>query len=142
MNEDSLKFKQLVAEIIKRDHRYRPEAYAYVSAGVSRVAEIIAAKGDSKRHISGEELTDGLRQLLLQDFDNLAFDVLKFWGISNTEDFGNIVFNLVDMNLLGVSSEDSIEDFRDKGDFYEMFVAPFHVIPETDAPMPQIKTRF
>ena len=47
--------------------------------------------------------------------------VFKHWGVNSTEDFGQIVFMLVDAKLLGKTEEDSIEDFKNSYDFKEIF---------------------
>ena len=43
------------------------------------------------------------------------------WGVRTTEDFGTIVFLLVDEKLLGKTEDDSIEDFRGVYSFDDAF---------------------
>ena len=57
----------------------------------------------------------------LARFGPLAKDVLNFWGVRATEDFGNIVFNLVEAGLLLKTKEDSLADFIDVYDFDAAF---------------------
>ena len=51
----------------------------------------------------------------------MTITVLEHWGIKSTEDFGNIVFNLVENRVLSKTEDDSIEEFRDGYDFAEVF---------------------
>jgi uncharacterized repeat protein (TIGR04138 family) len=47
--------------------------------------------------------------------------VLGIWGVSKTADFGNIVFNLVEADLMSRSEDDNREDFDGVYDFREVF---------------------
>ena len=49
--------------------------------------------------------------------------MLENWGIRRTEDFGRIVFGMVDAGLLRKTDEDSLDDFTDVFDFDEAFDA-------------------
>jgi uncharacterized repeat protein (TIGR04138 family) len=51
----------------------------------------------------------------------MAKTVLEHWGLKETGDFGNMVFNMIKVGLLSKTEEDSIEDFRDVFDFQETF---------------------
>lgn len=107
--------------ILARDLRYQPEAYEFVREGLG----VTVRKLKAPRHISGQELLDGLRSYALQEFGPMAKTVLNGWGICRTEDFGAIVFNLVDVGLLGKTEEDRLEDFSNGYDFDEAFRKPF-----------------
>ena len=48
-------------------------------------------------------------------------EVLGHWGITRTEDFGRIVFTLVDIGLLVTQPGDQVEDFEGVYDFAEAF---------------------
>jgi uncharacterized repeat protein (TIGR04138 family) len=64
-----------------------------------------------RRHISGQELLRGLVELAREEFGELAWTVFHEWGIGRSEDFGRIVFHLVEEGVLGRQPEDSIDDF-------------------------------
>jgi len=55
----------------------------------------------------------------------MALAVLQEWGIQRCEDFGEIVFNMVDNNLLAKTTEDSRDDFKGGYDFDQAFRQPF-----------------
>ncbi len=103
--------------IRERDRRYAPEAYLFVIDAVESVLREIS----EMRHISGRELCDGIRKLAVARFGPMAKEVLNFWGIHTTEDFGRVVFNLVDAGVLLKTEEDRIDDFLDVYRFDEVF---------------------
>ncbi len=80
---------------------------------------------DKPRHVSGQELLDGLREFALEEFGPMAQTVLGGWGVRRTEDFGEIVFNLVEAGLLGKTDQDSRADFANGYDFDDAFRNPF-----------------
>jgi uncharacterized repeat protein (TIGR04138 family) len=51
--------------------------------------------------------------------------VLNDWGVKACEDFGEIVFNMVESGMLLQTDKDSREDFRGGYDFYEALRQPF-----------------
>ena len=121
-----------VRRIVADDSRYTPEAYFFIQEAVTYTAEQLKRRGNSEnQHITGKELLDGIRQHALAEFGPMAHLVFDEWGIHCTEDFGNIVFSMVNHNLLGASDEDTINDFRDIYDFEEAFVEEF--LPDNEA---------
>lgn len=76
-----------------------------------------------KRHVTGQQLCLGLRDLAIQRWGLLAQTVLKKWGITRTEDFGTIVYAMIDRKELRSSDNDSIDDFKGVFDFDECFGA-------------------
>ncbi len=75
-----------------------------------------------KKHVTGKQLLEGIKELALKRFGALAKMVFEHWGVRETIDFGNIVFNMVEEGILSKTEEDSIEDFRNVYDFEEVFV--------------------
>ncbi len=76
------------------------------------------------RHVSGQELCFGLRSLAVEKYGLLARTVLRGWGVRSTEDFGKIVYAMVDTGLLRTSDNDSLDDFRGVYEFEEAFDGP------------------
>ena len=54
----------------------------------------------------------------------MAPTVFRNWGVYKTADFGEIVFNLVECDLLGKRESDSRHDFDDGFDFDKAFEMP------------------
>ena len=112
-----------VERIARLDERYQVEAYFFVLEGLEHTQKKLKRTGKSKqeRHVSGQELCDGLRSLALKQFGPLARTVFQQWGVSKTRDFGEIVYILIQNDMLGKTDSDSIEDFTDVYDFDEAF---------------------
>jgi uncharacterized repeat protein (TIGR04138 family) len=113
--------ENVLAPILEKDSRYSAGAYIFVREGLDHTVKRL----DKPRHVSGNELLDGIREYALQEYGPVAKRVLSEWGIHECVDFGNIVFNLVNEGLLGKTEEDSIEDFMSGYDFHEAFIQPF-----------------
>jgi uncharacterized repeat protein (TIGR04138 family) len=106
-----------IDEAATADGRYETYAWRFV---LSAVESTITMLGEI-RHISPEELLEGLKYTASRQFGPMAKEVLNHWGIYNTRDIGNIVFGLIDAGLMHRSEEDSIEDFDDVYDFRQVF---------------------
>jgi len=76
---------------------------------------------EAEAHISGQELVNGIRQYALEQFGMLARTVFNSWGIFTTEDFGKIVFELIESGDMKKTDDDRLEDFCDVFDFEEAF---------------------
>lgn len=114
MNSD---FYSKVEEIIKKDPRYKPDAYEFVMRSLFYTQKKLKRKG----HVTGKELAEGIRDLALEEFGGMARTVLAYWGINKTEDFGEIVYNMIEMKILSKTESDSKSDFKDVYDFKEAF---------------------
>jgi uncharacterized repeat protein (TIGR04138 family) len=119
-------FEEALRKIVAADPRYETQAYHFVREALDFTVKMLSKPVDGPgRHVSGAELLDGIRQHALQEFGPIAKTVLNRWGISHSEDFGEIVFNLVEQGILGRTDEDKREDFRGGYTFDEAFVRPF-----------------
>ena len=112
---------EILKEILRRDPRYSEAAYAFVRAGL----DFTVRRLKKPRHVSGGELLEGLREFALNEFGPMARTTLAEWGITRTEDVGEIVFNMVESGLLGKTDEDSRADFAGGYDFDQAFREPF-----------------
>jgi uncharacterized repeat protein (TIGR04138 family) len=127
-----LNFAEAVDEIVRVDGRYDSDAYYFVREGLDFTIKMF--KKDSRgtgRHVSGQELLDGLRRYALDQFGPMAKTVLTYWGVKQCEDFGEIVFRMVDKGILGKTEQDTLEDFKGGYDFDEAFVKPYQPPPRT-----------
>ena len=131
-------YNEILDQILEKDDRYHRDAYYFIREGLDYTQHKLSqeAKGKESRHISGQELTNGLRQYAFDNFGPMTKALLNEWGIKSTEDFGEIVFNLVENNLLAKTENDSREDFANGFDFDEAFVEPFKVILGRRAALP------
>ncbi len=135
-----LTFEEALEKILARDPRYHREAYAFVRTALDCTRRLIArdqtaprtvfegeavkVRGED-RHVTGPELLDGIRQQALGEFGPMAMTVFAEWGVRCSRDFGEIVFNLVEIGQFSKTAEDSRTDFDGGYDFADAFRKPF-----------------
>jgi uncharacterized repeat protein (TIGR04138 family) len=121
-----LNFELKLDQIVARDLRYRREAYVFVREALDFTQKLVSRENQKKvRHVSGQELLDGIRQFALKEYGPMSATVLEEWGITSCPDFGEIVFNMVDVGLLARTEADRREDFQNGYDFTTAFRKPF-----------------
>ncbi len=109
--------EQKLSQILVRDDRYRREAYRFVQEGL----EFTMQRRGRRGHVSGRELVLGMRELARERFGLMARTVLNQWGITGTADFGELVFNLIEEDIMSKQDSDTRADFADIYDFEEAF---------------------
>ncbi len=123
---DTWKKLQRVAD---KDCRYSMQSYQFIFEALDYTASQLGKKYNSsieeERHVTGQELSEGIKQFAMEKFGYMTRIVLEQWGITKSGDFGEIVFNLVDSGLMGKTETDSLEDFKDLYDFYSEFDEKF-----------------
>ena len=120
-------FEEAIEQIAAQDRRYHREAYFFLREALDHTHKITGKppKKNELRHVSGQELLKGIREYALHQFGPMTSTVLEEWGIKRCEDFGEIVFNMVENKLLAKTEQDSREDFRNGYDFHDAFRKPF-----------------
>lgn len=138
-------------ELLKRDRRYKAEAYAFVfetleyaqnvlNLGKNEANEPISEEliaeneelrtirehdeqqtPDAMRHITGQDLCRAACLYATEQYGLLAKMVLDSVGIRKTSDIGEIVYNLIRIGLMRKTAEDRREDFDDVLDFETAF---------------------
>jgi uncharacterized repeat protein (TIGR04138 family) len=120
-------------EIAQRDPRYAYEAYEFVITAYHYTQKLLGRSAPKRgqkpdphlHHISGRQLLDGIRSLALRDFGLMARTVFKAWGIGSTDDFGEIVFNLVEGELMSKTDEDTRDDFHNVFDLEDSLMRDY-----------------
>ena len=108
-----------IEALAERDGRYSRAAYLFVYDALQHTVEKLgkASMPREQRHVSGRDLIYGISEYALDQFGPLTLTVFDHWGIRETRDFGEIVFTLVNDNLMIKSDDDRIEDFPDFFEF-------------------------
>lgn len=141
-----------LAKLLKNDKRYKFEAYAFVFESLSYAQEKMGLGQDRpaeeeeseaptlkskegrkiERHMTGQQLCEAIRQYALEQFGLMAKSVLNSWGVYNTGDVGNIVFNLIEINQMRKTKQDKREDFDNVFDFDKALVHDFKIEPQAE----------
>jgi len=115
---------EVIRDIVRRDTRYRADAYAFLLEALDFT---IQRRGKGRKHVSGGELLEGFRDHAVGTFGFLARTVLAEWGIERTDDVGDLVFHLIEEDLLQKTADDRRADFHDLFDFTEAFDEGFRL---------------
>lgn len=116
-------------EVRQKDPRYARNAYLFAFQSLDYTLrdkmgltdEVMAEMEENERHLSAEQLLLGMRDCAVEQFGFLAKDVWESWGIRTTEDWGNVVFNLIEASLMRASDDDKREDFQGVFDLQQAF---------------------
>ena len=134
-------FEQTLEKILQGDPRYARHAYLFIREALDYTQKMVEKKSkDDVRHVSGQELLAGVRSFALEQFGPMTQMVLNTWGVQTCEDFGEIVFNMVESNLLAKTAQDTREDFKNGYDFFDAFRRPFLPAKEISAPEREAKS--
>ena len=119
-------FNEVVEQILAHDTRYDRQAYHFIREALDYTQKpIIKANKGKLRHISGQELLSGIRVYALNQYGPMALTLLEEWGVKRCEDFGEIVFALVEGGALSKTETDSRADFQGGYDFADAFKKPY-----------------
>lgn len=127
-----LEFGEALELILKQDPRYHTDAYHFLREGLDYTLKLRKRAKETTGHVSGQQLLEGIRQYALKQFGPMVPTVFEYWGVRSGEDFGQMVFNLINVGIFGKSETDSIEDFKGGYTFHNAFVVPF--LPVKRAP--------
>ena len=113
---------------------YPVDAFVFVQRGLDHTVKRIHGEldegespwidpetGQSSRHVSGRDLCFGLRDYAVEQYGLLARPVLRRWRITRCEDFGRIVFAMVESGIMQKTDEDGLDDFNDVFEFSQAF---------------------
>ena len=135
--------------LLRRDTRYPLDAYVFVREALSYASNVLNLGSESppmeqevqldlespheelepltERHLTGQELCDAIRLYALNEFGFMARLVLEKWGITKTQHFGDIVYNMIEVGLMKKSPKDSRSHFDDVYEFADVFERDFEV---------------
>jgi uncharacterized repeat protein (TIGR04138 family) len=121
-------------EVARRDTRYAYEAYEFLFEAYTHTQKMFGRSAEPTRelapaenHVSGQELCAGAVDLAKREFGRMARVVFRRWGINQTDDVGEIVFNLIDANLLSKQDSDKRSDFHALFDLDDVLLNKYEI---------------
>ncbi len=124
-------------ELAQQYGRYKANAYRFTFEAVRYAADRSYAATMEVRHVTGREVLEGIRELALRQFGFMAKTVFLEWGVERTEDFGEIVFQLIREGILSKTDQDTPGDFARGYDFDEAFVRNYDWLDRVAPPRPE-----
>jgi len=144
-----------IVQLVQEDKRYAFEAYVFIFEALHYAQDVLQMGAESpsellpppaaerveqpegpvsERHVTGQELCDAIRRYALEQYGYMAKTVLNSWGIHKTNDFGEIVFNLIRVGQMRKTPSDARVDFDNVYDFDTALKQDFKIAPpKTDA---------
>lgn len=118
--------------LLERDRRYPMEAYRFMHDALKFAQDELNMGEDEdapssiiqppiERHLTGQELCEAIRHYALQQYGFMAKTVLNRLGMHQTQDFGNVVYNLISIGLMKKGPRDRRDHFDNVYDFEIVF---------------------
>jgi uncharacterized repeat protein (TIGR04138 family) len=133
--------------LLREDRRYKPEAYIFIFEALNYAQNVLGMGAEkpgefssqaapankpeqtAERHVTGQELCEAIRLYALHQYGYMAKIVLNSWGLHNTGDFGEVVFNLIRIGKMKKTPSDTRVDFNNLYDFDTAFRDSFRITP-------------
>ena len=114
-----------VAILTDADARYHRDAYFFLRDALDHAVKLQKRQTGENRHVTGQQICEAVRQLATKSFGPMVPTVFEYWGIRRTRDLGELVWNLIDLEVFGRTESDRKEDFNDVYSFNDAFVRPY-----------------
>ena len=106
-------------DLVQAEPRFAREAYLFLFEALDFTTRQVHAPESlphspeqNGQHVNGHDLLEGIRTHAIQQFGCLASAVFESWGVRSSEDVGEMVFQLVDRELMGCRESDDPGDFE------------------------------
>ena len=119
--------KKSVEQVAREQGRYDVQAYYFLFEAL----EWLMGHLGERRHVTGPEFSKAVRDLAVERFGMLAGSVFRSWGVTETTDFGRMVYALIEAGQMNKTEEDDIHDFDRVYDFPQAFAS--YRIPDEPA---------
>jgi len=137
-------------EALRREAARFPDgAFVFVQEGLAHTVRSVHGPGamdaqtldedggqtaGPSRHVTGRDLCMGIREMAMERYGQLAPTVLGRWGIRKTEDFGTLVYAMIDRGDMRCNEDDTLVDFKNVYAFDDAFGVPAVTIPAAAKP--------
>ncbi len=114
--------------------RYHPAAFEFVDLALRYTQKKLGKRGEVRdepppddAHISGPQLLDGIREVALKEYGLMTMTVLRNWGVTTTDDFGRIVWDMIENGHMRRTDRDQLSDFFAVYDFEKAFDQDYQI---------------
>lgn len=116
-------FDEIVELLTRYNAKFKAEAYHFVRAGLqhSCATRKPADQTAEPFHVSAHELLEDLASRAREQFGVRARATLASWGVTCCDDFGTILYDLLQVGLFSASDRDKRTDFYPGYDFATKF---------------------
>jgi uncharacterized repeat protein (TIGR04138 family) len=128
LDMQKLDFAEAVDRLTQSDARYHRDAFFFLREALDHTVKMRKRQLGEGGHVSGGQLCEGIRQLAIKQFGPMVPTVFAYWGLERTDDFGEMVWQMIELGVFGKTESDSKKDFKDVFDFKTAFVEPFQPV--------------
>lgn len=136
---------RILLQLLNHESKFSLEAFLFVREGLAYAADQLALERCSqtvpataacekvrpaRKHVSGQQLCEGIRQYALNQFGYMSKTVLNSWGIHSTSDIGDVVYKMINAGIMKKSSKDRRSHFDDVFDFDAAFESQYDFATE------------
>ena len=126
--------------VVRTDPRYAYEAYEFVFQALEHTQKALGHDlpdettdpNEPRHHVTCRQLLEGIRDFAIIEFGLMAPVVFRMWGIQRTDDFGAIVFNLIEAKLMSKAAQDSPADFQGVFALDDSLTQDFRIVLEEE----------
>ncbi len=95
---------------------YDAEAYHLLDRTMNFASSVLELEG----HLTAQQLHLCYCKLAEEEYGVLASELLAHWGLETPSDLGQIVYNLIEVGVLGKNNDDDQADFDHLPDFNDV----------------------
>ena len=111
---------------LSRSTKYPIDGFIFVQRGLDFTVKGIHGEVEEpdptvSRHVNGQQLCTGLKEYAIEQYGLMARTVLRSWNINSCDDFGHIVFAMVEADMMQQTDKDTLDDFVGVYDFADAF---------------------
>ncbi|MDE0960239.1 MAG: hypothetical protein OSB09_05605 [Planctomycetota bacterium] len=110
--------EQRFETLMRACHDYPRDAYAFLFDALDHSVRHVHGienyepiQIDDRHHVGAHQLLESVRRYAILEYGCLTGCVFDSWGISDAEDIGKMVYQLIDHQLLGKRDSDRPADF-------------------------------
>jgi uncharacterized repeat protein (TIGR04138 family) len=120
-----LDFSEAVELLAERDPRYHHDAYFFLRDALDHAVKLRKRQVGEAGHVTGQQICEAARVLALKQFGPMVPTVFAWWGLEKTEDFGEMVWLLIELGVVSKTDSDTKADYTSTYDFHTAFVVPY-----------------
>lgn len=100
--------------------KFHADAYVFVHQALGTTAQKAKKLGSPVLHVGGRDVIEACIELANERFGPMSYAVLEEWGISQSKHIGEIIYHLIEIDILSKRPGDRIEDFYNYRHFREL----------------------
>ncbi|UDQ98052.1 Minf_1886 family protein [Lentisphaerota bacterium WC36G] len=107
----NIPLQKKIAVILSKDSSYPKDAYQLITDVIHAASKEQHSSQKQSHHIGAKKIVQSVIDYAIKEYGFFASEVLVKLNLINAIDVGKVVFNLIEVELLHQSEDDSLSDF-------------------------------